>query len=274
MTNEAVYPLLAEPDLDEHLGFILAEEKALKEHLEGITVPAIPATTPAKPRIPVKVWYRFPTGERQISYPFITIDLLVAEPAFDLWHSLHFYDAETVYRPDFSPTLPEPPPGWNRSSWVIPNFLPFRLMFQVSHYARSNLHDRYLTSIFTTDVLPVRPFFVYVPTDDTWRRTEMLGISAANAPETSESGTKRIFRKYYTVSMLAEIPQNRFFESMSYKVLRTLIPVTHIEQFDSYRQQFLNDQSDPLNDFSQQEREDGGELFHVVHEGRDIPSPP
>ena len=273
MTNEAIYPLLAEPDLDEHLGFILAEEVALKEHLEGITVPPIGnATKPVK----VKVWYRFPTGERQIEYPFITIDLLVAEPAFELWHSLHYYRAEDVYRPDFSPTMPEPPPGWNRATWVVPNYLPFRLLFQVSHFARSNLHDRYLTSIFMTDVLPVRPFFVRVAADETWRRTEMLGIASANTPETSESGTKRIFRKMYTVSMLAEVPQSRIVDpdDVVYKVLRTLIPVTYTEQFHSYREQFLNNQPDPLNDFSQQEREEGGELFHVVHEGRDIPSPP
>jgi hypothetical protein len=122
-------------------------------------------------------------------------------------------------------------------------------MFQVSHYARSNLHDRYLTSIFTTDVFPVRPFFIRCPADDTWRRTEMVGIASANMPETSESGTKRIFRKFYTVSMLAEVPQDSFTDpnNQVYRVLRTLIPVTTIEQFEP--DAVPRYQPDPLNDF-------------------------
>lgn len=270
MSND-IYPLLAEPQLDTHKGFLLAEEDALKQHLTGITVPNV--AQPTKPRIPVGVWYRFPEGERQIKYPYITIDLLSAEPAFDLFHSEHFYDAETVYRPDFSPRLPDPVEGWNRQTWTVRNYLPFRLMFQVTHFARSNLHDRYLTSIFMTDVFPVRPFFIVVPADGVSRRTELVGIAAANMPETTESGTKRIFRKMYTISMLTEIPQNRFDETgEAYKVLRTLIPVTLLEQFDSYRRQFLDGHKEPLIEFSDEEREEGGELFTVVHEGHELPS--
>jgi hypothetical protein len=272
VSNDAIYPLLAEPDLDAHKGFILAEEDALKAHVSGITVPPVPSGR-GDP-VPVKVWYRFPEGERQIAYPFITIDLLSAEPAFDLFHSIYFDPAEGMYQPDFSPTLPDPPLGWNRATWQVQNFLPFRLMFQVSHFSRSNLHDRYLTSIFMTDVFPVRPFFILNPADQTWRRTEMLGMASANMPETTESGTKRIFRKYYTISMLAEIPQDRFGDpnDQVYRVLRTLIPVTTLEQFDSYRKRFLDNQPDPINTFSEEERAAGGEYFHVIHEGHDLPS--
>lgn len=271
--NESVYPLLAEPDLSEHTGFILAEEAALKEHLSGINVPGTPFSDPLRPRVPVKVWYRYPEGERQISYPFICIDFLSAEPAFDLFHSDYVQDVEGLYRPSISPTIPDPPAGWDRANWSIRNFLPFRLMFQVAHYARSNLHDRYLTSIFMTDVLPVRPFHIVCQADNTWRRVENMGMASANAVETTESGTKRIFRRYYTISMLAEIPQDYFTEaSQAYKVLRTLIPVVALEQFDSYRRQFLDGQPDPLNDFSQEERDQGGELFTIVHEGEEMPT--
>ena len=273
MSNDAIYPLLAEPELDTHKGFILAEEVALKTHLSGITVPSVPFQDKLKPRIPVKVWYRYPEGERQIDYPFITIDFLSAEPAFDLFHSDHMQELEGLYRPSFSPTIPDPPAGYTTHNWDIRNYLPFRLMFQVTHYARSNLHDRYLTSIFMTDVLPVRPFFIQVPADEVWRRTENLGMASATALETTESGTKRIFRRYYTISMLTEIPQDAFTEeSQSWKVLRTLIPVVAIEKFDSYRHQFLDGHPDPLNEFSQDERDQGGELFTVVHEGEDMPS--
>lgn len=273
MTNEAVYPLLAEPDLSEHTGFILAEEDALKQHLSGITVPGTPFTNPLAKRVPVKVWFRYPEGERQISYPFICIDFLSAEPAFDLFHSDHWQKPEGLYRPSISPTLPDPPLGWNRANWRIRNYLPFRLMFQVAHYCRSNLHDRYLTSIFMTDVLPVRPFFITVEADGVLRRTENLGMASANATETTESGSKRIFRRYYTISMLTEIPQDLFDESsQAYKVLRTLIPVVAMEQFDSYRHQFLDNQPTPLTTFTQEERDEGGELFTIVHEGEEMPS--
>jgi hypothetical protein len=270
-----IYPLLAEPRLDTHKGFILAEEAALKEHLTGLSVPAVGGgTTPVK----VPVWYRFPEGERQLKYPFIIIDLITVEPAFDLFHSEHFYDPtrineddRTLYRPSFSPVIPPPPFG--NTEWVVRNFLPFRLTFQVSHYARSNLHDRFLTSIFMTDVFPVRPFHIRCGADDTWRRTENQGMVQMNQTETTESGTKRIFRKAWTITMQAEIPQNRFTEDdgWTYQVLRVYIPVVQREMVDSYFEQFLNNQPDPLNDFTQEERAEGGEYFHVLHEAP--PSP-
>ena len=265
--SQDIYPLLAEPNLDTHRGFILAEEEALKKHLEGITVPV-----PGKPTQSTKVgvWFRFPEGERQIKYPFITIDFLSAEPAFDLFHSDHLENIEGLYRPSFTPHLPPPPFGEVR--WRVKNYLPFRLMFQVSVFTRSNLHDRYLTSIFMTDVLPVRPFWIVSPADNVFRRTENLGMNSSNVPETTESGTKRIFRKFYTVSMLTDIPQTRFTDdALAYPVLRALIPVVDREKFDTYYAEFIKDQPDPLNDFTYQERTDGGEYFHVAHEGREIP---
>lgn len=264
-------PLLAEPDLANHLGYIFAEEDALKNHLSGITVPERPDS--AK-RIPVGVWFRYPEGETQIRYPFITIDLLSAEPNYELWTSTYFEDPEKVYRPDFSPTLPTPPDGWARQAYNVPNFLSFRLVWQISHFARSALHDRYLTSIFTTDIIPPRPFFVYVAADDTMRRVEVLQRATNDSVETTESGTKRIFRKVMTVSMLAEIPQVRLASDAAvYRALRVLIPVVALEEFDSYYAAILDGHSDPLNEFSTQERADEGEFFHVWHEGHDVSAP-
>ena len=127
------------------------------------------------------------------------------------------------------------------------SYLPFRLMFQVSHYARSNLHDRYLTSIFMTDVLPVRPFHIISPADNVWRRTELLGMNASNVPETTESGTKRIFRKFYTVAMLTEIPQTRFTTNdIFYQALRVLIPVVDREKLRHLLRHLVHNQPDPL----------------------------
>lgn len=266
------YPLLAEPHMDTHLGFILAEEAALKDHLTGIVLPPPAGSKPGAPPIKVPVWYRFPEGERQLRYPFIIIDLITVEPAFDLFHSEHFYDPRRtdlppLYRPSFSPTIPPPPFG--ETQWVVRNYLPFRLTFQVSTFARSNLHDRYLTSIFMTDIFPVRPFHIRCAADETWRRTENLGMQQMNQSETTESGTKRIFRKAWTISMQAEIPQSRFTEESgdwAYQALRLFIPAVQAQAFDTYYETFLRNQPDPLNDFTQEERTDGGELFYVLTE--------
>ena len=49
-------------------GFLLAEDEALKQHLSGITV-----TDDRNEHRPVKVFFRYPEGETEKHYPFITI---------------------------------------------------------------------------------------------------------------------------------------------------------------------------------------------------------
>jgi hypothetical protein len=240
----SIRPLTAEPDIWQHTGFMLAEDEALKSYLSGIEVPG---QKPTDPKVKVGVWFRWPTGERQIRYPFITIDSITAEPAYELFTSDHWEPVEGLYRPDISTQLPPPPGGWGLMSYQIRNFLPFRLVYQVNVYSRHSLHDRYLRSIFATDVLPQRPFWVAVDVDGTWRRTEQIGYAATDQSETNESGTKRIFRKVYTVSMLAEVPQTRLVDSAFYKVFRVHIPVYDRQMMDHY--------------------------FDVDHEGVEVPTP-
>ena len=215
--------LKGQPDLEQHLGFILAEEEALKKWFTGITVPSLQGGDP----IEVGVWFRYPEGERQIKYPFIVIDLLTLEPDFDLFTSTYYQsDPDTLYVPSVSQHLPPlPDNGWGMG-YDVREYLPFRIVWQVSTYARSALHDRYLTSIFTTDLLPVRPFFVYDAADGVDRRTDRIGFQAADTLETTESGTKRIFRKIYTISMLTEISQTVFTDPNDYsrhQALRVLL---------------------------------------------------
>jgi hypothetical protein len=229
-----IRPLIAEPDIYEHVGFMLAEDEALKSYLTGIEVPGM---KPTDPKVKVGVWFRWPEGERQIKYPFITIDSITAEPAYELFHSNHQEplvdrDGSNMYRPSFSPTLPPPSGGWGVMGYSILNFLPFRLVYQVNVYSRFNLHDRYLRSIFATDVFPQRPFWIGVDADQTWRRTEQIGYAATDTSETNESGTKRIFRKVYTVSMLAEVPQTRLTESEFYRVFRVFLSIKDRETMD------------------------------------------
>jgi len=266
--NPDVYPLQAEPDLVEHLGFILAEEEALKKRFTGIKVPSRPGY---QGMTDVGVWFRYPEGERQLAYPFITIDLLTVEPDYELFTSTFMQDPTDLYQPSFSPTLPPLPPG--ARGYAVREYLPMRLVWQVSTFCRSALHDRYLTSIFMTDVLPYRPFFID-SVDGVARRTDRIGFQAADTLETTESGTKRIFRKIYTISMLTEVPQNSFADADGYSrylALRVLIPVVEQAKFDHYFQTILAGHVDPIDEFTAEEREAAGEYFHIAHEGRLTP---
>jgi len=268
--NPDIYPLRAEPDLIEHLGFILAEEEALKKRFSGIKVISRPGY---QGMTDVGVWFRYPEGERQLAYPFITIDLLTVEPDYELFTSTFLQDPQDLYQPSFSPTLPPLPAPESAYGYTIREYLPMRLVWQVSTFCRSALHDRYLTSIFMTDVLPYRPFFIE-SVDGVARRTDRIGFQAADTLETTESGTKRIFRKIYTISMLTEIPQNSFADPGSYSqfiALRALIPVVDRAKFDHYFKTVLDGHADPIDEFTPKEREDAGEYFHVAHEGRLTP---
>jgi hypothetical protein len=239
-----IRPLRDQPDIHEHVGFLLAEDEALKSYLTGIEVPGRdPDSTWEK----VGVWFRWPQSERQLKYPFITIDAITAEPAYELFHSNHLENTQGLYRPSVSPTLPPPEHGWALQDYQILNYLPFRLVYQVSVFARHNLHDRYLRSIFATDVFPQRPFWIACDADQTWRRTELIGYANTDQSETSESGTKRIFRKVYTVSLLAEVPQTRFLDASFYKVFRV--------HLDAYTRDGLE------------------KLFEIDHEGQEVLTP-
>jgi hypothetical protein len=265
----SVYPLRAAPDLVNHLGFILAEEEALKKRLSGIVVP----TRPGDPgTTSVGVWFRYPEGERQLQYPFITIDLLTVEPDYSLFTSTFIQDQTDLYQPSFSPHLP--PMDWGFRGYKIREYLAMRLVWQVSVFCRSALHDRYLSSIFMTDVIPQRPFFI-TSVDGVDRRTDRIGFQAADSIETTESGTKRVFRKIYTISMLTEIPQNYFTGPDSYSAymaLRVLIPVVARDQFDTYYNNILDGHPDPMSEFTDEERAEAGEYFSVSHEGENAPS--
>ena len=68
----------------------------------------------------------------------------------------------------------------------------------------------------------------------TWRRTEQIGYANTDVSETNESGTKRIFRKVYTIAMHAEVPQTRFLDAAFYKVFRFHLDVYDRQRLDHF----------------------------------------
>jgi hypothetical protein len=227
---------VGEIDHQLHTGLILAEDDALKTYLTGISVPDRAGM------LPVDVWFRFPEGERRIKYPFITIDFLAITPSYDRWSSVHkvyaddasFEDPVTgqeirkgMYIPSTSPELPElSSDGVNHD---LEQYLMYVLTYQITVYTRSAIHDRYLMSRFMTDILPPRPFWIGVDADHTWRRCELVGMQPADSTETTESGNKRIFRKIYTITMDAELPQSRVTEIENVRRVHVDLYTTPVE---------------------------------------------
>lgn len=223
---------LAEQDVAAHTGFVLAEEAALKQYLSGLTVPNQRGEGGVSE---VPVWFRWPESERRMSYPFITLDLLSINAAYGRWTSVYdvakapvYFEADDggegrwgMYYPGYMPQIPDDPD----TSYYVERYLPYDLMFQVSVYARSAFHDRFLTSRFITDVFPPRSFAIDVQADHVWRRCELVQWVSGDTMETSEA-SKRIFRKIYTVRMETEIPTSKIVE---FEKIRTV----HVDLYDT-----------------------------------------
>lgn len=141
------------PDINQ---FILAEDDALKVLIEGIVVPG------DKPGRTVPVHFRFPESEQQIIYPFITIDLIGIDPAYDLWTSVWYqnegtdiFEEETtgayahngLHEPSVAPSVwdaPVPPDPSKPLRRL--NYLPYRLFYQITTWSKFFAHDRIMTA--------------------------------------------------------------------------------------------------------------------------------
>lgn len=169
---------------------------------------------------PVRVWYRYPSSETAITYPFITIDLIGIEPAYDLWTSE--YDlvpnmeaaeesntgapvSPRTYDPSTAPQIAY---GSSLNFWHRKHYLTYRLIMQLGLWSKSAIHDRILSARMIRDVIAPRPLWLFVPADGVWRRTEALEWVAADIA-TQEGAEKRIFRKMLTLSIQTDIPQDR-----------------------------------------------------------------
>lgn len=204
-------------------GFLLAESNALKGYLKGIKIPQR-----GKADKEVPVYFRWPSSERTIKYPFITIDLLSIDPAYDLWHSVVdplknpalFEDARAktstvgMYFPSVTPTaLPEGVDIEDAGGlgYELGEYLPYRLMYQITAHATHAMDDHLMTAKMLVDRFPPRSFFIGVEADQTWRRGELIQWVSADTQETTEN-SNRVFRKIYTITMETEIPTSTLSE--------------------------------------------------------------
>lgn len=198
-------------------GFLLAEDAALKNQFSQITV-----SDDRNATRPVNIFFRYPDNETERSYPFITIELI------DIVHSLQRQHSDVLlYGPtgtaasalesapnamNYWPSTMSDFSAYEPDSDVVMSheFIPVDLLYQVSTFTRSALHDRQLTGQILSRAARFRYGFIAIPEDGTTRRLDLLDWITADLLDPEAGYRKRIFRKIYTLQMNAELTVSDF----------------------------------------------------------------
>lgn len=185
--------------------FLLSEDKALRQNLQGMTVTDQKADADGIPR-QVRVFYGQPDQElREQSYPYITIDMIDVQR-----------DPEREMRGMVKPDYLAPADLAENKDWQIELPIPVNIDYQVTSYARHPYHDRELLSQLLHSNLPFR--FGQLSLDDgTYRRLEVMDVSKRDSTEQA----KRLYVNAVTVRVSSEISQTSAVEL--YKVNNVLI---------------------------------------------------
>lgn len=197
-----------------HPGFLLAEDAAIKARFANIAVSDDRENT----RV-ADVFFRYPEGEKEKNYPFITIENIGIIHNTRLQHSeqIYYYSPDagsaSVNDPTFIDYFPSEMTATELNGLLNGNpylkmdsFVPVTLIYQVATYARSALHDRQLTAKILRRVAPYRRGFIDIPEDGTVRRFDLISWANSDLLDGEAGYRKRIFRKVYTIHMSAEIP--------------------------------------------------------------------
>jgi hypothetical protein len=175
--------------------WLLEEDTLLKDKVSGMTV----SDQREDPR-PVPVWYRFPEQElRDVTYPFVTIDLIGISEALDRAHR------GGRMRPDEQQFLPAgelPAPEAGRvpvTEWPIA----MDLSYQVTTWTRNVHHDRDLT----------RQMWVRFPgrygsiggSVSPYVRARSCQLMGYMPGDRIDDFGKRLFRKMYTIKVFSEL---------------------------------------------------------------------
>lgn len=199
-------------------GFLLAEDEAIKQRFSNLKV-----YDDRDVARPVQVFFRYPESETERTYPFITIEHI------DIVHARNRQHSENIiyYKTDGSggsagPVTMSYWPSVSKNFGFITNknnyeylaaneHVPVDLLYQVSTFARTALHDRQLSAQLLTKVVPFRQGFIEIPADGTMRRFDLLDWTTADLLDPEAGYRKRIFRKVYTLQMSAEIPSSAIY---------------------------------------------------------------
>lgn len=182
--------------------FMLSEDKALRELMQGLTVHDQKADGSLAGERSVGVWFGQPDQEiRSQSYPYVTINLLDVQR-----------DASREMRGKTNKAYLEPADldeskGFSRD---IP--IPVDIEYQLTVYSRHPRHDRELMAEILYSRLPFR-FGTLDLDDGTTRRLDVLDVTKRDYVEQG----KRLFLNAITVRVSSEMVQRTYKEL--YKVL-------------------------------------------------------
>jgi hypothetical protein len=198
--------------------FMLAEDKALRELMQGLTVSDQKSENSEIPRS-VGVWFGQPDQElRNQNYPYITIDMIDVQR--DTIREMRG-KVSNPYLEDEARLRAGIPTNVEIDAWEMNTPIPVNIDYQVTTYSRHPRHDRELLAKVLYDKLPFR-FGTLNCDDNTVRRLDVLDVAKRDVTEQA----KRLFVNAITVRVSSEIPQELL--KQLYKVLTVYVdaPVT------------------------------------------------
>lgn len=172
--------------------FLLSEDKALRELLQGMTVSDQKADGADTPR-DVQVWFGMPDQEiRAQSYPYMTIDMVDVsrDTSREMRGTTNYARAPYLF--------PSAPAEGKDFEVNLP--IPVNIDYQVTTYARHPRHDRQIMAQIMYSYLPLR-YGVLSVEDGTVRRLDVLDVAKRDLVEQG----KRLFMNAITVRVSSEL---------------------------------------------------------------------
>jgi len=188
------------------MAFLLSEDKALREKLQGVVVYDQKADGQEIPR-QVGVWFGQPDQElRAQNYPYMTIDMIDLQR--DTQREMRgITDADYLKPADFDSEAY----GFN-----IDLPIPVNIDYQITTYSRHPRHDRYILAQLMTSKLVRFGYLEVVEKDvtsgdtetitSTLRRMDLLNVAKRDSTEQA----KRLFVNAITVRVSSEIAQTAY----------------------------------------------------------------
>ena len=170
--------------------FILAEDAAIKNYLQGLTV-----SDEKAPTRPVKVWFGYPDIEVTTqTYPYIIIELIDVRAAKERQISGMLYDNDN--RGTQAPSA--------GAVYRYPIPLPYDLTYQLTSYSRHPRHDRAIL-FQMQQKFPSQYGTLQVPNDlGTETAQRHMFLDGFLKRDMIEEG-RRLFRNVYTVRIVSEM---------------------------------------------------------------------
>jgi hypothetical protein len=171
--------------------FLFAEDKALKEHLQGITVSDLKQSTRQ-----VKVWFGYPDVElRAQEYPYLVIDLYDIQPASDRQSSGIWMDNTNRGT--------QPVAAESTYSYYAP--VVYDLYYQVSSYSRHPRHDRGIMLSMLNSKIPGKYGHLMVPQDNGVGTVARHMFLEGFVKRDSIEDGRRLFRNVFSIRVVSEM---------------------------------------------------------------------